>query len=239
MAFIIAKNLSIVYPIYGTNARSIKSKTISKLTGGTLQSDKDSKIVHFRALDKLSFNWKEGDKIGLVGHNGSGKSTLLRTILGIFVPIHGYINVHGRISSMLSISAGLENDATGLENIYLRGKILGCNKYQIDNMTQDIVEFCDLGKFIEMPLRVYSSGMLMRLAFGIATSVNSDIILMDEWLSVGDESFAKKSEDRLNDLVKKAKILVIASHNSSLVDRVCNKIYHMHKGKFIDIKKNK
>jgi len=233
MAYIDAKNLSVVYPIYGTDSRSIKSKTISKLTGGTLQSNSDSKIVHIRALDKLSFNWKEGDRVGLVGHNGSGKSTLLRTILGIYKPTSGTINVHGKISSMLSISAGLENEATGIENIYLRGKILGCNKNQINEMVEDISEFCDLGKFIEMPLRTYSSGMLMRLAFGIATSVNTDIILMDEWLSVGDESFAKKSEERLNNLVKNAKILVMASHNSKLVDSVCNKTYHMHKGKFI------
>ena len=208
MAEIIAKNISVTYPIFGTDSKSIKKTALAALTGGIISEDKSKHIVEINALKNLSFSWNDGDRVGLVGHNGSGKSTLLRTLLGSYRPTKGHLKVHGEISSMLSISSGLENEATGLENIYIRGKLLNLDKIQIKRM-------------------------LMRLAFGISTSIESDIILMDEWLSVGDEDFSKKSQERLTNMVKKAKILVLASHNSKLVEDTCNKVYHMCKGEFI------
>lgn len=233
MAEIIAKNISVTYPIFGTDAKSIKKTALAALTGGIISEDRSNHIVEIHALKNLSFSWNDGDRIGLVGHNGSGKSTLLRTLLGAYTPTKGHLKVHGKISSMISISSGLENEATGLENIYLRGKLLNLNKFQIKRMTDDIISFAGLGDFIKMPIRTYSSGMMMRLAFGLATSMESDIILMDEWLSVGDADFSKKSQERLKNMVEKAKILVLASHDSKLVDETCNKVYHMCKGEFI------
>lgn len=134
---------------------------------------------------------------------------------------------------MISITLGLEGDATGVENIKLRGTLLGLKKYEIDSLIEDVIDFADLGKFIHMPMRVYSSGMMMRLAFGIATGISSEILIMDEWLSVGDANFSEKSEKRLNQLLSNSKILVIATHNSALVTSICNQAIHLDQGRII------
>jgi lipopolysaccharide transport system ATP-binding protein len=178
----------------------------------------------------VSFEFKEGDRIGLSGHNGSGKSTLLRVLAGVYEPVAGTITVRGQVASMLSITIGMDNEATGFENIYIRGAIMGLTRKQITPLIDEIAEFSELGDYLEMPIRTYSSGMYMRLAFAVSTSIPADIILMDEWLSVGDASFAEKAQERLERMLKQARILVLASHNEELLHRSCNKILRLNHG---------
>lgn len=201
-------------------------------TGGLLAKDALERVVA-RALDSISFDFYEGDRIGLIGHNGSGKSTLLRLLAGIYEPTSGFLKVNGHVTSMLSITLGMDMEATGIENIYMRGHIMGIRPRQMKNLIEDIAEFSGLGDYIYLPIRTYSSGMTMRLAFAICTSVDADIILMDEWLSAGDAEFAEKSEARLNKIVGNARIVVLASHNHTMLNQRCNKILRLEHGKIL------
>jgi len=232
MSHIRADNIVIDFPIYGSRSRSLKNTVIRAATGGALATDASERVV-IRAIDHASFEWKEGDRIGLVGHNGSGKTTLLRAIIGVYEPLAGSIDVRGSVASMLSIQLGMEPEATGVENIYIRGAIMGLRRKEIDAFIDDVCEFSELGEYINMPVRSYSSGMAMRLAFAISTSANADIIVMDEWLSVGDESFAKKAQERLRQLVGQAKILVMASHSPDVIRANCNKVVRLDHGRIV------
>ncbi len=234
MVQIIARDIVVDFPIYGAKSRSLKNTFIHTATGGMLARDAGERVV-IRALSNVSFELAEGDRLGLVGHNGSGKSTLLRVIVGAYEPVRGCITVSGRMSAMLSISLGMDPEATGYENIFLRGAIMGLMPREIRALVDEIVSFSDLGAYIYMPVRTYSSGMAMRLAFAISTSISADIILMDEWLSVGDASFSEKAQGRLRAVLDKAKILVLASHNETLVRSHCNKIMHLDHGVIVDI----
>jgi len=232
MTYVRASDVVVDFPIYGAKSRSLKHTMIRAATGGALAKDAADRVV-VRALDKVSFDWREGDRVGLVGHNGSGKTTLLRAIAGIYEPSEGRIDARGRIASMLSVSVGMEQEATGYENIYLRGTIMGLTRREIAAKVDEISAFSELGDYLDMPIRTYSSGMSMRLAFAISTSVDADILLMDEWLSVGDASFAKKAQARLSELVGRAKILVLASHNLDMVKSNCGKILYLEHGRVV------
>ena len=234
MSSIQAVDLVIEFPIYGIESRSFKNSAIRVATGGILGKDSADRVV-VRAVDEVSFELKAGDRLGLLGHNGSGKTTLLRALAGVYEPVRGSLMVKGRVASMLSISLGMELEATGLENIYLRGIVMGLSKNKIKGLVDDVCEFADLGNYIHMPLRTYSSGMSMRLAFAMSTSVAADIILMDEWLSVGDAEFVQKAEKRLQDMTKQAEILVIASHNPALLAANCNQIANFEHGRIVSI----
>ena len=238
MSLLRAENLVVEFPIYGTlGNRSIKKNLINIATGGVLAKDSANR-VSVRALDYLSFEFHEGDRVGLIGHNGSGKSTLLQVLAGIYEPTSGSIEINGVITSMLGITLGMDTDSTGLENIYLRGRFMGLNKKEIDGLVDSISEFSGIGEFINLPMRTYSSGMSMRLAFAIATSIDADIILMDEWLSVGDADFVLKAKERLTNLVDKARLVVIASHDHTLIADQCNIIVRLEHGKIASIEKN-
>ncbi len=232
MSSITANKLVIEFPVYGTSSRSFKKSVISAATGGRLAADARDRIV-VRSVDSISFQWKAGDRVGLVGHNGSGKTTLLRALAGAYEPVSGSLVVEGSVVSMLSITLGMEGEATGIENIYMRGILMGLSKSEVVSLIEDVTEFSELGNYIHMPMRTYSTGMMMRLAFGISTSVKADIILMDEWLSVGDVDFAKKAETRLQSMVGSAKIFVMASHNSGMIEAICNKVMHLEHGKVV------
>jgi lipopolysaccharide transport system ATP-binding protein len=231
---IIAKNLSIHFPVYGAQSRSIKNTILAKATGGIVQVE-DGSLPVIRALENINFHLRSGDRLGLLGHNGSGKSTLLRVLAGVYAPTAGSIKVNGTLSSMLSISTGINYDATGKENIYLLGLIAGCSRKQIDSLFDEICEFSELGEYIYLPLKVYSSGMAMRLAFSVATSIQRDILLMDEWLSVGDKEFSEKAGNRLSKILDDAKIFVLASHNETLIRKNCNMILHLDGGKITSL----
>lgn len=234
MAYISAKDLVVDFPIYGAANRSLKNLVLHSATGGGLAKDAKNRVV-VRALNNLTFEIKEGDRVGLLGHNGSGKSTLLRVLAGGYEPVSGTLEMAGSVASMLSITLGMESEATGYENIVLLCTLMGFETNEIKELIPKIAEFTELGEYLSMPLRTYSSGMYMRLPFAVATAVRSDIILMDEWLSVGDEAFSKKVQQRLNEMLGAAKILVLASHNKKLLEDNCNRIFHLEHGSLVEI----
>ena len=225
-----ADNLTVDFPIFTSPHRSLKKSLLKIATGGRISSDAGGAVI-VRALDGVSFDLQEGDRLGLTGHNGSGKSTLLRVLAGVYEPTGGSLSVCGQVVSLLDISIGMDPEASGLENIFLRGVLLGLSKTDIQRKTEEIIDFSGLGDFIDLPIRTYSSGMTMRLAFSIATSVEADILLMDEWLSVGDADFVKKAEERLKALVDKTPILVMASHSPEILKEVCTKVMRLEKEK--------
>jgi lipopolysaccharide transport system ATP-binding protein len=229
MSLLQFNDVAIEFPIFNATGRSLTSRILQVATGGRLDSDAGGRVV-VRALEHLTFTVQPGEKVGLVGHNGAGKSTLLRAMSRVYVPTRGSALIEGRVGSLIDISLGINPEATGRENIYIRGALLGLSKSDITRKFDEIVEFSELGKFIEMPVRTYSSGMHLRLAFSVATSVVPEILLMDEWLAVGDENFLHKAEGRLASLVDATEILVLATHSEELLRRVCNRAIWLERG---------
>jgi len=230
MTSIVFDNVSVDFPIYNSNTRSLKNKLIQVATGGQLGADKHGRVV-VRALENINFELKDGDRVGLLGHNGAGKSTLLRLLGGVYEPTFGKSTIIGKIGSLIDISLGIDPETTGRDNIYIRGALLGLTRSQVKVKIDEIIDFSELGDFVDMPLRTYSTGMHMRLAFSVSTIIRPEILLMDEWLSVGDETFQHKVENRLNDLVSSAKILVIASHSKELLLKTCNRLIWLEHGR--------
>jgi lipopolysaccharide transport system ATP-binding protein len=229
MAKISLKQASVVLPIFNSSARSITNTLVSAATGGVLTAQKGGHIS-IEALKNLNLEIVSGDRLGIIGHNGSGKSTLLRLLSGIYEPSSGEIERKGSISSLVDISLGINPESTGRENIFLRGKLMGLSRKEIDEKIDEIIEFSELGDYINLPVRIYSSGMLLRLAFSVSTSITADILIMDEWLSVGDGSFAERASKRLRELVDNSEILVVASHTRSLIEETCNKVVWLEHG---------
>jgi lipopolysaccharide transport system ATP-binding protein len=169
-----------------------------------------------------------------VGHNGAGKSTLLRVLAGIYKPVAGSVRIEGRVGTLLNPSAGIDPEATGIENIYLRGRILGMSTREIAAQVDDIASFSDLGNFIELPMRTYSTGMQARLAFAISTAMKNDILLIDEGIGAGDEAFQEKAYRRVENLFARTSIVLLASHSDQLIDRYCNRRLTMEHGRVLD-----
>ena len=234
MKRIVARDLVVEFPMYGYGNRSVRNTFLRAATGGTVARDDANHLV-VRALDRLNFEINDGDRIGLVGHNGSGKSTLLRVLAGAYEPVSGHIEVHGKVASMLSITLGMEPEATGYENIFLRAAVMGLTRRQTEPLVDQICDFADLGEYIHMPFRTYSSGMALRLGFAVSTAAPADIILMDEWLSVGDADFAAKAQKRLRDQLSRSRVLVLASHSESMVRDNCNRIFHLDHGRLEEV----
>lgn len=221
MASINLNQVSVQMPVYSNHSRSMKSSFLKRLTKDKAQ------INSVTALNNLDLHLKDGDRLGVMGPNGSGKSTLLRTIAGIYEPTLGSIEVKGSIASLIDISLGMDMEATGYENIRMRGIMMGLKLKQIKAIEEEIADFTELGQFLEMPIRTYSTGMHMRLGFAVSTTIPADIILMDEWLSVGDSDFLVKAEKRLHDYIQKSSILVIASHSEDLVFKLTNQLIRL------------
>ncbi|AOB33102.1 ABC transporter ATP-binding protein [Bordetella sp. H567] len=230
MASIEFTDVCVDFPIYNASGRSLKKRLLQVATGGQLGADQQGRVI-VRALEGLTFSLGDGDRLGLVGHNGAGKSTLLRLLSGVYSPSTGQARIRGELGSLIDISLGIDPEATGRENIYIRGALLGMDKRKIDNELGNIIEFSELGDFIDMPVRTYSTGMHLRLAFAVSTIVRPEILLMDEWLSVGDEGFKHKAEERMTELVQSTNILVLATHSSDLLLRTCNKAMWLEHGK--------
>lgn len=220
MAKIHFENVQVEFPIFNANGRSLTSRLLEVATGGRLDKDPTGRVL-VRALQGIDFEIFEGERVGLLGHNGAGKSTMLRVLSRVYKPQAGTATIEGRVTSLIDLSLGINPEASGRENVYVRGALLGLTKSEIAEKFDEIVEFSELGNFIEMPVRTYSSGMHLRLAFAVSTVLKPEILLMDEWLSVGDESFRNKAEERLTSLVDSAKILVIASHSRKLIEQTC------------------
>lgn len=229
MALIKFMQAGVEIPIFNSDSRSVKSKLIHIATGGRLSADARGHIV-VRALHDIDFILADGDRIGLIGHNGAGKSTLLRVLSGVYSPSNGRVFRQGTVSSLIDVSLGIDNEATGRQNIYLRGAMLGLSKRDIRSRLDEIIAFSELGEFIDMPVRTYSSGMHLRLAFSVSTVIRPEILLMDEWLSVGDEDFRHKAEARLAELVSSTKILVVATHSRDLIMNICNRVLWLERG---------
>jgi len=224
-------NIYIRYPIIGADSRSFKRKLVSLSTGGQIKEANKNTHITVEALSEISFSLQKGDKLGLIGHNGAGKSTLLKVIAGIYEPCQGAINVTGIISSLLSLSVGMQMGATGYENIRMRCIMLGLSHDETKRIIKDVEEFTELGDYLSMPVKVYSSGMQVRLTFGIATAITPDILLLDEVVGAGDAQFIKKAQSRLDKLIKNSNILVLASHSNDLVKKFCNKALWLEHGK--------
>jgi lipopolysaccharide transport system ATP-binding protein len=234
MAYISVKNCSLHLPVYGAGNRSLKQVFLSAATGGKIASTSRNIIV-VEALRDVSLEIASGDRVGLIGHNGAGKTTLLRLLAGIYEPTTGSLSSSGNVTSLLDVTLGLDYEATGYENIMLRGLIMGASKATMKSLTPSIADFSELGEYLNMPVRTYSSGMVLRLAFAIVTSVPADILLMDEWLSVGDAEFVAKAEERMKAFVGQASILVLASHNESIIKELCNVTVRLEHGKVMEI----
>lgn len=229
MANVTFENACIEFPIFNATGRSLTSSILKVATGGKLDSDPNGRVL-VKALTNLTFALHEGDKVALLGHNGAGKSTLLRALARVYAPTRGTTEINGVVGSLIDISLGINLEATGRENVFIRGQLLGLTKQEIAAKYDEIVEFAELGNFMEMPVRTYSSGMHLRLAFAVSTVVRPEILLMDEWLSVGDADFQHKAEARLRELVSETKILAIATHSRELVESVCNRAIWLEHG---------
>ena len=236
MAYMVLKNCSLDLPVYGAGNRSLKQMVMSAATGGRIAPD-SRKITVVNALSDIDLSIGAGDRIGLIGHNGAGKTSLLRMLGGVYEPSRGTLQIEGNVTSLIDVTLGMDHEATGYDNILLRGLILGLSRKQIRQVTPDIEEFSELGEYLSMPVRAYSSGMVLRLAFSIVTCVHPDILLMDEWLSVGDADFVKKAEGRLKRLVDKANILVIASHNAKIISELCNVQVTLERGRVVSVER--
>lgn len=198
-------------------------------TGGTISGSGSRRFV--TALDGVSFELEAGDRLGLVGANGAGKTTLLKVLYGIYEPTAGSLDIRGKVDALFNINLGFRPEATGRRNIVLRGLINGWTEAQIAERTDEIIAFSELGEFIDMPFKSYSQGMGARLAFAIATTLDPEILLMDEWIGAGDASFQAKATARMNELAEKAGIIVLASHSEELLKKTCNKRLELEKGR--------
>ncbi|MBE1159194.1 ABC transporter ATP-binding protein [Dyella acidiphila] len=229
MAIVEFHDVSVDFPIYNASGRSLKKSLMRAATGGQLGADEQGRVV-VRALENLTFTFRNGDRVGLVGHNGAGKSTLLRLLSGVYEPSTGQAKIEGEVGSLLDISLGINGEATGRENIYLRGGLLGLKRGEVTRRLDEIIAFAELGDFIDMPVRTYSTGMHLRLAFSVSTILRPEILLMDEWLSVGDENFKHKAETRMSEIVQSTHILVLASHSRTLIENTCNRVIWLEHG---------
>ena len=225
MVFVRASNVGLRYPLpVGVRLGAEPNAAV----GGRFSRGSGQRYV--TALEGVNFELEAGDRLGLVGSNGAGKTTLLKVLYGIYEPTSGSVETRGRIDALFNINLGFRSEATGRRNIMLRGLINGWSSREIDRRVDEIIAFSELGDFIDMPFRSYSQGMAARLAFAIATSFEPEILLMDEWIGAGDKNFQNKAKERLDEIVARAGIIVLASHNDALIKRVCNKVLVLDKG---------
>ena len=230
MKYIDLKDVTVEFALERVN-QSIRKEIFNHL--GMRKRKNYSQKQALKALENVTLKINENERVGLYGHNGSGKTTLLRTIAGIYPINKGSLDVQGEISTMLDITMGLSEEMTGYENIILRGRLLGKNRRIIDESINEIADFSELSEFLDLPLKTYSSGMKMRLAFTVATTLQPEILILDEWLSVGDEKFKKKADEKMKELINYSSILVIASHSLKVLKSTCNRIIYLEKGKIV------
>jgi lipopolysaccharide transport system ATP-binding protein len=235
MTNIILKNVYLNYPVFSGDSRSFKKNVLNKIKSEKFKKNK-SDILHIQALKNINLEINEGDRIGIYGNNGSGKSSLLKVISGIYYPSNGSINVEGRINSLISLNAGFNENLTGKENSIFKLKLLGLKKDEINDKLNEIKNFSGLNEFFFLPIKTYSSGMLLRLSFSLSIMCPHDILIMDEWLSVGDDKFQQQAMSKINEIVQKSKILIIASQSKNVLERLCNKILTLSDGIIISEK---
>lgn len=229
MSHVKAHNLVVEMPVYELSGRSMKMRMLNKLASGRIGSS-NSGITVVRALQDVSFEFGDGDRVGLIGSNGSGKSTLLRVLAGIYEPSAGHIEIHGKAVALLEMGLGMDDSMTGYQNIKLRGMLLGMSPEEVEAKTAEIAEFTSLGDYLHLPIRAYSSGMRIRLAFAISTAVEAELLLLDEVIGVGDAAFLEKANARLKAFQDKANMVFIASHSGAVISEMCNKVMWLEGG---------
>ena len=216
-------NVTLDYYVYSVRAQSLRNAVFNLAVGGKLYKDQGDVTV-VRAVENVSFHLKDGDRLALIGHNGSGKTSLLKVLAGIYHPARGRVDIEGSLTSMIASNAGMDIEATGLQNIRKVGAMRMISNKVIDERIGPIVEFSGLGDFVRLPVKTFSAGMVARLMFACATEFEADILVMDEWLSAGDVEFMHKAQARMNTFVDKSKIMVIGTHDFGMAERVCNKV---------------
>lgn len=228
MTKIIVDDLSLKFRVYHEGATSAKEyfANLFRTTRRATYSD-------FWALQNLSFSIRDGERVGIVGRNGAGKSTLLKAICRIYEPSAGKVSVHGRIAPLLEIGAGFHPEFTGRENIYFNGTILGYRKEQLRTIEQEIIAFAELEEFIDTPVKYYSTGMYMRLAFSLATTVHPDILVLDELFAGGDAAFVKRGKERMYNMIDRASVMILVSHDQSLLRSLCERFIWLDHGKIV------
>ena len=226
---IVLEHVSVSFPIYQGGSRSLKKRLLFRGSGGHVASDANQRVV-VEALRDVSLKFAPGDRVALIGPNGAGKTTLLRVMAGIYEPVTGLLKTRGRISPIFDIALGIDNERSGYENVRLRGRLLGMSSEEIEEKMSEIVAFTELGDYLDLPVRTYSSGMMTRLTFAVATCFSPEILLMDEWIIAGDISFMAKAQDRISSFISKASILVLASHSTEVCKQWCNKAVWLEKG---------
>jgi len=227
--YIKMENVNLYYPSTMYNALTLKQEVFSRLKWEKRKEDLED--VH--ALRGLNLEIHEGERVGVIGFNGAGKSTLLKALAGLYPIKTGKIETKGEIRSMFELTLGFDMDSTGRENIMYRGLMLGSTPNEVREKEQEIIDFAELGDFIDYPIRSYSSGMLVRLAFAISTSVSGEILLVDEVLSAGDINFQDKAKKRMLNIMDNASILVLVLHDMSTIRNVCNRTILMNRGEII------
>jgi ABC-type polysaccharide/polyol phosphate transport system ATPase subunit len=232
VVFLRLRDVTLDLPIYQGSSRSLKKALVATSTQGNLAKDALDRI-NVRALSNIALNIETGDRLGIVGANGAGKTTLLKVLAGIYEVTQGQLASSGRVSAILDASVGLNPDATGRENILLRGMYMDIRPRQMQRHAADVAEFTGLGHYLDMPVRTYSAGMMIRLAFAISTCVPPEILVMDEWLSAGDAQFLAAAHRRMVEFIRSSSILVLASHSMELLQEWCNKGIFLQHGRIV------
>jgi ABC-2 type transport system ATP-binding protein len=228
VASIILKDVSVEIPIYDVRSKSLRKMVLNRAVGARFAQA--GSHVTVSALKNISFEARHGDRVALVGNNGSGKSTLLRVLSEVYPPTRGTVEIDGRISPMFDTMLGMSMDATGWENIRMCGRLWGLTRGQVEDSIPDIVDFTELGDYLSVPVRTYSNGMMLRLAFAIATLRAPDVMLIDEVIGVGDARFFDKAFARLRGVVERSSILFVASHADAILRQLCNKAIWLQNG---------
>jgi lipopolysaccharide transport system ATP-binding protein len=228
-ALIDVTGVSLDFPLYHAAGRSLKKTLINTVARRTGEDSRHRVVV--KALRDISFTLNSGDRLGLVGSNGAGKTTLLRTMAGIYEPYTGSVRVQGSLNALIDPNLGMNVNLTGRENIMLRGLYGGLKAAQIEQLQEDVRVFADMDEFIDLPVRIYSAGMVIRLGFALATAIRPQVLLMDEWLLAGDASFMERARMRLEDMVRGAEILVLSTHNTIAMMEWCTRVIWMHEGR--------
>ncbi|AOK15895.1 ABC transporter ATP-binding protein [Burkholderia cepacia] len=229
MSELAVNEITVDLPVFEVHGRSLR-KHLSAFGKGNRLAESNDGVVIVRALENVSFRLQKGDRLGLIGANGAGKSTLLRVLAGIYKPAKGAVVRTGKTVPLLDITLGLDENSTGRQNIRLRGLFLGQTRAWVEENERDICEFSELGDYLDMPVRTYSSGMRMRLAFAISMAVHADILLLDEVMGVGDSAFQDKAKSRVRQVSDRAGVVVMALHSSPTIMEMCNKALWLDKG---------
>jgi ABC-type polysaccharide/polyol phosphate transport system ATPase subunit len=235
MTSVVLDNVRVDFPIYGAE-RSLRSALLKRATGGVIQREgKHDERVVIRALSEISMALGEGDRLGLIGHNGSGKSTLLRVIAGIYEPVEGQVFVQGTVTPLFDMMPGLDPEDNGYENIVTAGLLFGLSRDEIEKKIPEVEEFSELGEYLSLPVRTYSTGMVMRLGFALTTSLDPGVLLLDEGIGTGDARFVDRAIERMRQFIGRSRIVVLASHSAPLLHSVCNKAALLHAGRLLEI----